>query len=302
MKVVLTGGTGFVGRHLAQSLIEGGHEVTILSRGGTAAALPGGVRVVSWDPRSEGGEWLETIGQADGIVNLAGASIGSGRWTRRRMDEILSSRLQATDAIVRAIKEAPAGRRPSVLVSASGIDYYGDRGEEVVTEQSSAGVSFLARVSEQWERAAQAAEPLGVRVVLIRTALVFARGAPAFQLMVLPFKLFAGGPLGSGSQWFTWIHIDDLTGLYRLALENQSVRGPINAVAPDVRRQREVAVAIGRAMRRPSLVPAPAPMLRLALGQQSALLLHGRRASSRAGELGYRFRLGELTAALENSL
>ncbi|HSO94152.1 MAG TPA: NAD-dependent epimerase/dehydratase family protein, partial [Candidatus Dormibacteraeota bacterium] len=223
MKVVIAGGTGFVGRHLGASLAEAGHEVILLSRGGAAGVLPAGVRVISWDPGSEAGEWFQAIAQADGVVNLAGASIGSGRWTKRRMEEILSSRLQATGAIVRAIRNAPVGRRPTVLVSASGIDYYGNRGEETVTEASGPGDSFLAKVSQQWEAAAMAAESPQVRVVTMRTALVFGRGAPAFQLMVLPFKLFAGGPLGSGTQWFTWIHIDDLVGLYRLGLEDRSV-------------------------------------------------------------------------------
>jgi hypothetical protein len=302
MKVVVTGGTGFIGTHLAASLTGSGHEVIVLSRSGAPRELPTGVRVVQWDPRSESGAWPAAIEGADGVVNLAGASIGSGRWTRRRMDEILRSRLEATGAIVRAIKQAPVGRRPSVMVSASGIDYYGDRGEELVTEESTAGNSFLAQVSAQWEAAARGVEPLGVRVVLMRTALVFGREASAFRLMVLPFKLFAGGPLGSGSQWFTWVHIDDLVALYRLGLEDPAVSGPLNAVAPDLRRQREVAVEIGRAMHRPSVLPAPAPLLRLALGQQADLLLHGRRASSHAPQLGYRFRLGELTSALNNSL
>ncbi len=302
MKVVVTGGSGFVGRHLAATLRGGGHEVTVLSRGGTAQDLPGGARVVQWDPRSERGQWLAVIAEADGVVNLAGASIGSGRWTRRRMEEILSSRLEATGALVKAITQAPAGKRPKVLVSASGIDYYGDRGEETVNEESGPGDSFLAGVCEQWEAVARRAESLGVRVALMRTALAFSREAPAFRLMVLPFRLFAGGPLGSGSQWFTWVHVDDLVGLYRLALENQLVSGPLNAVAPDVRRQREVAVEIGRAMHRPSLLPAPAALLRMALGRQSDLLLHGRRASSRAAQLGYRFRLGDLPGALKSSL
>jgi uncharacterized protein (TIGR01777 family) len=302
MNVLVTGGTGFVGRHLAASLLAGGHEVTVLSRGATAHELPAGVRVVQWDPLSVDGEWPALIAAADGVVNLAGASIGSGRWTRRRTEEILSSRLRATGALVKAITQAPAGNRPKVLVSASGIDYYGDRGEETVDEESGPGNSFLAGVCQQWEAAARGAESLGVRVVLMRTALAFSREAPSFRLMVLPFRLFAGGPLGSGSQWFTWVHVEDLVGLYRLALENQSVSGPLNAVAPDLRRQREVAVEIGRAMHRPSLMPAPAPLLRLALGRQSDLLLQGRRATSRAAQLGYRFRLGDLPGALKNSL
>jgi len=302
VKVVIAGGTGFIGRHLSESLLAGNHEVIALSRGGAASQARAGVRIVQWDPRSETGEWLALIGQADAVVNLAGSSIGSGRWTRHRMEEILRSRLEATGALVRALERAPAGQRPKVLVSASGIDYYGDRGEEMVTEKSGPGDSFLGGVCEQWEAAALRAESLGVRVVLMRTALVFAREAPAFRLMVLPFRAFAGGPLGSGSQWFTWIHIDDLVSLYRLALENQSVSGPLNAVAPDLRRQREVAGEIGRAMHRPSVMPAPAALLRLALGRQSDLLLQGRRASSRAAGLGYQFRLGDLPAALKNSL
>lgn len=302
VKVVIAGGAGFVGRHLSASLTSAGHEVTALSRGSAASEPRAALRIVQWDPRSEAGEWLALIGQADAVVNLAGSSIGSGRWTRNRMEEILRSRLEATGALVRAIGQAPPEQRPAVLVSASGIDYYGDRGEEMVTEDSGPGDSFLAVVCKQWEAAARGAEPLGVRVVLVRTALVFAREAPAFRLMLLPFRGFAGGPLGSGSQWFTWIHIDDLVSLYGLALENQSVSGPLNAVAPDLRRQREVAAEIGRVMHRPSVMPAPASLLRLALGRQSDLLLHGRRASSRAAALGYGFRLGDLPAALKSSL
>lgn len=301
MKVLIAGGTGFIGRHLTASLTGSGHEVVVLGRGGSSEPAPAGVRRVTWDPRSDGGEWESSLKGADGVVNLAGASIGSGRWTGARMAEIVQSRLDATGAIVRALGRAGAAR-PAVLVNASGIDYYGDRGDEMVSEQSPPGDSFLAHVSEQWEAAARKAEALPVRVVLMRTALVFGREASAFRLMVLPFKAFAGGPLGSGRQWFTWIHIDDLIGLYRLALENGSISGPVNAVAPDVRRQRDVATEIGRALHRPSVMPAPAPLLRLALGRQSELLLHGRRASSRAAELGYRFRYPDLPSALKSSL
>ena len=299
---MIAGGTGFVGRHLSTVLAAAGHEVTVLSRRGPADGAPAPARVVRWDPGSESSELAGVLRGAGGVVNLAGASIGSGRWTRRRMDEILASRLQVTGALVRAIGRLPAGDRPAALISASGIDYYGDRGDELVTEASAPGDSFLARVSQQWEAAARQAEPLGSRVVLMRTALVFGREAPAFRLMVLPFKAFAGGPLGNGSQWFTWIQIDDLSGLYRLALENQAISGALNAVAPDVRRQREVAVEIGRALHRPAVMPAPAPLLRLALGRQADLLLHGRRAGSRAAELGYRFRFGDLPSALSRSV
>ena len=219
------------------------------------------------------------------------------------MTEILNSRLESTGAIVEALRHTPAGDRPRVLVNASGIDYYGDRGEETVTEESPAGTSFLAGVSQRWEEAAREAEALEVRVVLMRTALAFGRAAPAFRLVVLPFRLFAGGALGNGRQWFTWIQIDDLVGLYRFALEHESVRGAINAVAPDIRPQRQVAQEIGRALHRPSVMPTPAPLLKLALGRQSELLLDGRRATpEKAERLGYRFRYPTLPEALRGSL
>ena len=303
MRVLITGGSGYIGRRLAASLAADQHEVISLSRRPETAPPQSGVRFVKWDARTAEGDWVTELAGARGIVNLAGASIGKGRWTRQRMAQILSSRLSATSAIVEAINRTPADRRPSVLVNASGIDYYGNRGDELVTEESEPGDSFLARVSQQWEAAARQAQPLGVRVVLLRTALVFGRGALAFRLLTLPFRVFAGGPLGDGRQWFTWIHVDDHVGLYRLALENPQVSGPVNAVAPDVRRQREVAREIGRVLHRPAVVPAPTPLLRLVLGAQSHLLLDGRHAvPARARAAGYAFRFAGLHEALEDTL
>ena len=302
MKVLIAGGSGYIGRHLSDSLLRDGHEVVVLTRG-QARSGPPGVRMVPWDPRSADGPWVSELSGCDGIINLAGASIGSWPWTRRRMAEILSSRLAATTAIVNGIERTPRDRRPAVLVNASGIDYYGDRGDEVVNEESSPGNSFLARVCQQWETVAYRAEPLGVRVVRVRTAMVFGRGAPAFRLLILPFRLFAGGPLGNGRQWFTWIHVDDLVGLYRLALENDGLSGPVNAVAPDIRPEREVAREIGDVLHRPAIAPAPALVLRLALGEQSHLLLDGRRAlPAKAQSVGFEFRLGSLRQALEAAL
>jgi uncharacterized protein len=308
MKFLISGGSGFVGGHLVTSLVRDGHEVVVLARSvppPRAGERPaGGLRYVTWDARTPQGDWVSELSSSDGVVNLAGANIGTRRWTRRRMAELLGSRLAATSAIVRAIEQTPAERRPRVLVSASGIDYYGDRRDDaILTEDGAPGDSFLARLTQQWEGAAQKAAPLGVRVCCIRTAMAFGREAPAFRLLILPFRLFVGGSLGDGRQWFTWIHIDDLVGIYRLALENSTLSGPINATAPDVRRQRDVAKEIGKVMRRPSLFPVPAPILRLALGQQSQLLLHGRRASpAKALAAGYAFRFGGLDEALEDLL
>ena len=304
MKVLISGGSGFIGSHLVASLVQDGHEVVVLTRRPPETSESGkGVRYVTWDPRSAKGDWVMELSGAQGVVNLAGTSIGSWPWTRQKMAELLSSRLSATAALVQGLERTPAQRRPAVLVSASGIDYYGDRGEEAITEDSHAGDSFLARLSEQWEAEAAKAQPLGVRVVRIRTAMVFGREAPAFRLLTLPFRLFAGGPLGNGRQWFTWIHVDDIVGLYRLALEDPRVSGPVNAVAPDVRREREVAKEIGRVLRRPALLPAPAFALKLVLGKEAQLLLHGRHARpAKALAYGYRFRMGGLHEALEETL
>jgi len=224
MKVLISGGSGFIGSHLVKSLAKDGHEVVVLSRRLVTKDPPKGVRYVTWDARSADGDWVREVPGAQGVVNLAGASIGSWPWTRQRMAELLSSRLSATAALVQAFGRTPADRRPPVFVSASGIDYYGDRGDEAITEGSDSGDSFLARLSQQWEAEAQKAEPLGVRVARIRTAMVFGREALAFRLLTLPFRFFLGGPLGNGRQWFTWIHIDDIVGLYRLALEDARVR------------------------------------------------------------------------------
>jgi uncharacterized protein (TIGR01777 family) len=256
---------------------------------------------VTWDVRSPDGAWVGELAGAQAIVNLAGASIGGGRWTRRRMEQLISSRLTATTALVQALERTPAERRPQVLVNASGIDYYGDRGAEVIREDSQVGDSFLAGLCQQWEAAAMKAEPLGVRVVRLRTAMVFGREALAFRLLTLPFRLFVGGPLGNGRQWFTWIHVDDIVGLYRLAIEDGRMSGPVNAVAPDIRPEREVAREIGRVLHRPALLPVPAFALNLALGRQAQLLLHGRRAEpAKAKGYGYNFRFGGLDEALED--
>ena len=302
MKVLISGGSGFIGSHLVASLVNDGHDVVVLSRRPEPMNTARGVRYVTWDARSANGDWVKELSGAQAVVNLAGASIGSWPWTRQRMAELLSSRLSATAALVQALERTPAEQRPPVLVSASGIDYYGDRGDEVITEESQAGDSFLARLSQQWETAAQKAEALGVRVVRIRTSMVFGREAFAFRLLTLPFRLFVGGPLGNGRQWFTWIHIDDIVGLYRLALEDPRVSGAVNAVAPDIRREGEVAKEIGRVLRRPALIPVPAFVLKLVLGKEAQLLLHGRRAEpATARSYGYQFRFGGLHEALEDT-
>jgi len=302
MKVVIAGGSGYVGRALAASLQADGHDVVVLTRG-AGAWLPWGVRLAQWDGRTAEGLWAAELSGAAAVVNLAGASIGEGRWTIPRRNEILTSRITATHALVAALERTPSADRPRVLISASGVDYYGDRGEERLTEEGAPGESFLAQVCVQWEAAARRAEELGVRVVLARTALVVGRDAPALQKLAMPFRLFAGGPLGSGRQWFAWVHLDDAVGLYRLAIERGDVTGALVLASPTACRQREFAREVGRALGRPCWLPVPAFGLRLALGRQADLLLHGHRAEpAKAVSLGYQFRYPELGVALRQAL
>jgi uncharacterized protein (TIGR01777 family) len=304
MRYVVVGATGPVGVAIVRSLVEDNQDVTVLSRRPDRArtSLPAGTTVVPWSAtRPE--EVIDAIRSADAVINLAGASIGSRPWTSRRKREILESRVAATTALVEAMASLAPAERPSVLVNASGIDYYGDRPDGVATESSPRGETFLADVTAEWERAASAAEGLGIRLACVRTAVVVARDAPAFRLLCLPIRLFVGGPLGSGTQLFTWIHIDDLVGLYRLAATDPSIVGPVNAVAPDVRTQGETARVIGEILHRPTWLRLPAGILRIVMREQADLLLHGRRAEPRVAlDHGYRFRFATMDAAFADAL
>jgi hypothetical protein len=232
---------------------------------------------------------------ADAVVNLAGASIGGRRWTVGRKKAIRDSRVGTNRALAVAIEAAE--RKPAVFVTASGIDYYGASGDAVVDESSPAGRSFLAAVCVQWEAAATAP----VRTVAVRTSLVVGPGAPAVRLMALPFRLFAGGPVAGGRQWFPWISQDDLVGVYRRALEDSTLEGPVNAVAQEQLRQRDAARDFASVLHRPAVVPTPAFAVRLALGEQADLLLHGQHAVTRKLD-GFEFRYRGLRAALQHAL
>jgi uncharacterized protein len=303
MRIAIAGGSGFLGRRLTAAWLEAGHDITILTRHAPSAELSVRPSYRKWNPPTVDDDLIATLRGADAVVNLAGVSIGGRPWTPGRKRAILQSRLAATGTIVEAIARLPAADRPRVLVNASGIDIYGDRPEGEMTEDSPPGDSFLAGVVVAWELAARAAEACGVRVALARTALIVAPEAPAWRLLLLPFRLFLGGPLGSGRQRFTWVHADDAVGLYDQALRDPSIVGPINMVAPDVPTQRELARAIGRTMHRPAIVPVPAFVLRLALWGQADILLHGRVAvPAKALATGYEFLHPTIESALSDVL
>ena len=276
MKVILAGATGLIGRALVPALLAEGHTVTVLTRG--ANPVVAGAPAVRWDGKRVDGSHLVGV---DAIVNLAGATIGGRRWTEARKREILGSRVGSTVALVDAIAQLSPAERPSVLVNASGIGYAGNAGDEVVTEDAGPGADFLASVCREWEAAAFAAEALGLRVALMRTGVVLGRDAPTLRLLALPFRLFAGGRVGSGKQWFPWIHLDDVVRVYAQTLSDPELAGPINLVAPETVRQADLARELGRALHRPALVPTPGWVIRLALGEQSELVLGGQRAESR---------------------
>ncbi|MGC2673988.1 MAG: TIGR01777 family oxidoreductase, partial [Candidatus Acidiferrum sp.] len=251
---------------------------------------------VAWNPAT--GELGGAAVGADAVVNLAGASIAGGRWTIERKAELRSSRIDTTRALVTALAKMNA--RPRVLVSASATGFYGNRGEELLTEDSSPGNDFLSNLAEEWEAEALKAEALAIRVVLARFGIILARDGGALPKIVLPFRFFAGGKIGTGKQWMSWIALDDVIEILRLALERGEIRGPINVVSPQPVQNAEFTKTLATAMRRPALFPAPAFALRLALGEMAdALLLSSQRVlPQKLQNLGYRFLHADLKSAL----
>ena len=252
---------------------------------------------MQWAPAAGLDVWARAFEGAGAVINLAGEPIAEGRWTTTRKRAILSSRLEATSGVAAALRAA--GASGAVLLSGSAIGYYGTPGDEPLDESSPGGTDFLATVCREWEHEALEASDLA-RVVLLRTGLVLARGGGALQQLALPFHLFAGGPLGSGRQVMSWVHRDDWIAMVRWALATASVRGPLNVTAPAPVSNREMASAIGRALHRPSFMPAPAFALRLALGEMAdAMILNGQRVLPRlAQQSGFTFRYESIDAAL----
>jgi len=296
MKVVVAGGTGFIGTAVVGRLAREGHDIVVLSRNPGRAPLAPGVRGVDWDGATPGA-WASHVADAGAVVNLAGASIGERRWTPQRKREILESRVQATRALIDAM--ARGGNAPRVFISASAVGYYGPVDSGDVTEDHLPGFGFLADVCVRWEQEALAAAELGARVVLLRTGVVLGRGGGALPRMMLPFRLFAGGPVGSGEQAFPWVHRDDVAGVVAFALSRADVSGPINLAAPESVDMRAFCAALGRALSRPSWLPVPSFALRAALGEMAGMILTGQRViPARLTALGYEFRYPTLAAAL----
>ncbi len=301
MRVLVTGATGFVGRPLCEVLSESGCRVTALSRRPDAArkALPSLSQVFAWRPVEEAPP-LESLEQVDAVIHLAGESV-VGRWNARKRRAIRESRVRATRNLVGAIGQAQP--RPRTLISASAIGYYGDQGETELTESMPAADDFLGEVCGQWEKEGTRVSEAGVRVVHLRIGVVLAAGGGALDAMLLPARLGLGGPLGSGRQWWSWIHREDLIGMVQHVLANESLSGPFNATSSNPVRQKDFARVLGRVLSRPAFLPTPGIGLKMVLGGFAVELLSSKKVlPGRIQESGYRFRFPELEPALRDIL
>ena len=297
MKITISGASGLIGRRLLKSLAAEGHSLHVLSRH-AGTNLPGGVKLSSWDPaRAE--PPADSLRDADAVIHLAGEPVAQ-RWNDDVKRKIRESRVAGTSNLVQALAKLPT--RPKTLVCASAVGYYGSRGDETLTESSAPGSDYLSEVCKAWEKAAQDAESLGMRVVRVRTGLVLDPRGGALARMLPPFKLGIGGKIASGRQWNPWIHIEDLAGIFHLALTGP-VQGPVNGVSPNPVTNADFTRALAAAVKRPAIFPVPAIGLKLMFGEMAEILLASQRALPKAAEAaGYRFRFSNVDAALADLL
>jgi len=297
MKLVVAGGTGFIGSALCARLLEKGHLLTLLTRSPPSSGGSANKRWLRWIPGATG-EWERAVDGADGVINLAGEPIAAKRWTAEQKRKIRSSRIETTRSLVSAI--AKAKDKPKFLINASAVGYYGPRGDETITEEAKPGEDFLGVVCREWENEARKAEQLGLRIVRVRTGIVLGKGGGALAKMAPPFKFFVGGALGTGKQWMSWIHLDDEVGLIQFLAENAEPRGAMNATAPNPVTNRDFCKTLGSVLGRPCWAPVPSFALRVMLGEMADMLLAGQRViPAEAQRLGYRFRYPTLDQALQ---
>ncbi|AFY59198.1 putative nucleoside-diphosphate sugar epimerase [Rivularia sp. PCC 7116] len=305
MKVAITGATGFVGSRLVERLLAEGMKIMVLTRDtdGARKVFPSNaypnVEITAYTPTASG-SWQNEIANCEAIVNLAGAPISEGRWTTERKQSILSSRKLTTQKIVEAIAQSTT--KPKVLVNASAVGYYGTSENATFDENSPSGRDFLAQVCQDWEAEAQKVTDSGVRLVILRFGIVLGMGG-ALGKMITPFKLFAGGPIGSGEQWFSWIHLDDIVNLILRAITTSEMSGVFNATAPQPVRMAELSTTMGEVMNRPSWLPVPAFAIEAMLGDGAVVVLEGQKVlPQRTLQSGFTYQYSDLKPALENIL
>lgn len=306
MKIIITGGSGSIGRKLTQHLTQNGHQVVILTRNpASVSGLPNNARAVKWDGRTSEG-WLAEADGADAIINLAGENLaGSGffpaRWTEDRKRRIRESRLNAGNAVAEAVEKAT--NKPKVVVQASAIGYYGPRGDETLSEKDSAGNDYLANLCKEWETATASVEKHGVRRAIIRTGIFLTPEEGALQRLLLPYKMFAGGPFGNGQQWYSWIHPHDEVEAIRFIIENPKASGVFNLTAPEPLKNKDFGKTLGKALNRPSLIPIPRFVLQTAFGEVVTVVFDGQRVLPKhLQDLGFKFKFPTLEVALKDLL
>lgn len=301
MRVLVTGATGFVGKRVVEQLLDNGMEVVVVTRNIAKAALSLGSKCKYY-------QWLNTLEKppveafngVDGIINLMGEGIADKRWDEAQKQKIYESRIVSTQKLLDVIKELPV--KPKVMVSTSAVGVYGDRQDEEISEESAVGNDFLAGVCKDWEREANKATELGMRVAIIRTGVVLGRGGGALKKMLPIFKLGAGGPVGSGQQYMSWIHVDDLASMYVEALKNDTIKGPLNGTAPYPATSKDFAKILGKTLHRPAFAPAPAFAIKLAFGEMSDVLLKGQKVLPlKFKEKKFRYRYPTLEMALKET-
>lgn len=298
MRVLITGGTGLIGTALTRRLLEEKHTVTILSRSPKAYSLPEGAKAVVWDGKTAEG-WGDLVNEVDAIVNLAGVNLGGGLWTRKRKEALLNSRLSAGQAVVEAVSQAHL--KPKVLVQASAVGYYQASGDAVLDENSPAGTDFQGQLCRQWEESTRPVEEMGVRRVITRSGVVFAPGALILTMFTLPFRMMVGGPVGSGKQYISWLHIEDEVNGILYLIQNDSASGPYNLMSPYPVTNAEMGKTIGRVIKRPYWFPVPSFAMRLALGELSSVVLDSwRGVPARLQEAGFVFEFPDVESALRD--
>lgn len=296
MRITLSGATGFLGSQVLKRLVAAGHQVHVLGRK-RPASLPPEVAFSEWSAKAE--PPAVSLSGSGAVVHLAGETI-SQRWTTQAKTRIRNSRVEGTRLLVNALRNV--SDRPQVLICASGISYYGSRGDEVLTETSSQGPGFLSDVVHDWEAAARSAAPLGVRVVCLRFGAILGHGG-ALAKMLPPFRMGLGGPIGSGCQWMSWIHIQDAVQMILFALENAALNGPVNGTSSNPVTNRDFTRELGVALNRPAILPVPELALKLMFGEMSSVILDSQRALPKAAkEAGFRFQYPDLPAALAEIL
>lgn len=298
MKIIVAGGSGLIGQRLSAELAGRGHELWVLTRSPGEASLPAGVRAQGWDGKTVQG-WGELVDGAGAVINLAGVNIGARPWTNERKRLILSSRENAGRALVEAIRQA--SDRPNVVLQIAGIGIYGNCGDLPLDENAPRGSGYLADVGAAWEAAIQPVTELGPRLAILRTSPVLAPKGGILPPFLLQNRLFAGGPLGSGRQWISWIHLNDLVRAFCFLLDQEDVRGIFNVSAPDPKTNADFGRAVSRVMRRPFWFPTPAFALKAVLGEMSTLVLEGQRiVPKRLLEMGFHFEYDTLQKALQD--